>query len=443
MMGSGNVRLTHFGERKKGSFAMFTQALFFLHNLTTLLFGVFLSAFFLGIRQNGRNICTLFLFFHLEGILYVASFLLLGEPAAVRLYPLLVHLPLALFLSLYYKYSFASSCASVFSAYLCCQLSNWIGLAVLAATDRQWCYYLSRILITVLSFFLLCRFVCRTTETIFSKRGREFYVMAFPPFVYYVFDYVFTKFSNLLYSGSSVIVEFMGFIFCAAYFSFLFLYVREYESRMEIRQHNGLMEMQLLSIRSEAEHIKSSKHKLSILKHDMRHQLNIILTQLQNNNVQQAIDYIREINESYEDAAIIPYYPSEMVNSVISIYQARLTDKGIALKCDISMKNAPPGTDAAVCMILSNALENAMHALENADMAEKWVRLFMAQKEHHFLLQIENPILQAPKLVDGIPVSGSQGHGFGVKSILHYVRQLKGQCQFSASDSSFVLRIIV
>lgn len=422
---------------------MFLQILSLTHNLTTMLFGIFLSAFFLGVKQNRRNILTLFLLFSCEGILYITSIMLSGETFSNRIYALIVHLPLILFLVLRYKYSVVSSCISVFSAYLCCQISNWVGLFVLTITDAQWCYYISRILITCLTFFLLCKFVCRTTEAIFTKSTRELYIIGFLPTIYYVSDYAFTKLSDMLYSGNKTVVEFMGFAFCISYLAFLFVYFREYEHKQEIKQYSELMEIQLLSIQKEIEQVKSNKHKLAILRHDMRHHLDIILTQIQNNHTSQAADYIREISNAYDDTVITTYCKNEMINSVISIYQTRFANKKITLNCDISVDKVLPCPDIAICTILSNALENSAHALENMDITKKWINLMITKKQNHLLLQIENPILQAPKFVEGVPTSSKKGHGIGVKSIIYYVEQLNGQCHFSVSNHSFILKIII
>lgn len=422
---------------------MLIQTLTFIHNLTTLLFGIFISAFFLGVRQNFKNICTLSVFFCFEGLLYIIIFLLFGANTADRLYAILIHVPLILFLILYYKYPVSSSCISVFSAYLCCQMSNWSGLLVLTVTHMEWCYFTTRIIITVLTFFLLCKFVCHTTEIIFAKTGRELYIIGFLPTAYYLFDYAFTKLSGLLYSGSEIITESMGFFFCITYFMFLFVYFREYEDRQKALQYSNLMEMQFLSVQNEIEQVKKSKETLAILKHDMRHHLNIILTQLQNNNAEQAMDYIQEINETYDDTAILTYCQNEMINSVISIYHMRFTDRNILFNCDISASESFPCPDTAICTILSNALENSMHALEETDMENKYVNLTISKKQNHFLLQIENPVEEIPKFVDGIPISHRKGHGIGVKSIVYYVNQLNGQCHFSVLDNSFILRIII
>ena len=81
----------------------------------------------------------MFLLFLGQGLLYVIDLALFGETLANMSYPLIVHFPLVLFLSVHYKYPLISSAVSVFSAYLCCQISNWTGLFALAITGLLFC----------------------------------------------------------------------------------------------------------------------------------------------------------------------------------------------------------------------------------------------------------------------------------------------------------------
>ena len=422
---------------------MLLKVLSFTYYTIAILFGFYISAFFLGVKQNRKNILTLFLLALCEGILYMVVLRLMGREINDQ-YVIILHLMLIVSLVLYYKYSVVSSCVSVFSAYLCCQLSNWIGLLVWMITGEEWSYYVSQSVITVIVFFLLCRYVCHTTEIIFARDTRELYIIGFLPTVYYLFDYFFAKLTGLLYSGNKVLVEFMGFVFCISYLVFLIVYFREYEKRQEMKRYSDLMEMQFLSIQKEIKQVKRSKQKLSILRHDMRHHLNIILIQLQNDNVEKAIDYIEAIGDFNDDTMIMTYCKNEIINSVISIYQTWFAEKEITLKCDVSVGEGElPCPDMAIGTILSNALENSMHALEEMDMEEKWIKLSVCEKKDHLLLEIENPIVQIPRFVDGVPTSGQKGHGIGVKSIVYYVEQLNGQCHFSTTDHSFVLRIII
>ena len=422
---------------------MTLQVLAVIHHMTTLLFGIFISAFFLGVHKTRKNIRILSLLFLCEGLLFLFVYHSTDFSTTNRLYPLLIHLPLIFFLTLYYRYSFLSSCVSTFSAYLFCQISNWIGLLALTITDAEWCYYVARILATILTFVLLSKTVCHTTSALFSKDRRTLCIFGFLPFTYYVFDYVSTKFSDLLYSGNKAIVEFMGFIFCVAYLIFLMIYFREYEQKQEISQYTALMKLQLDALQTEIEQVHISEQKLSILRHDMRHHLNLLLTQLHAGNVEQAIQYIHEINDAYDETVITTYCKNEMINAILSIYQTRFSQKNMYLDCQITLPEQLPCSEIAFCVILSNALENAMHALEHNTATQQWARLSLSKKEQHILCSLENPTCEPPEFADGVPISRKSDHGIGVRSIMYYVEQLHGQCQFSLTDGCFVLRIII
>ena len=82
---------------------MSEQILSAVHGVTTMLFGIYCSAFFLGIKPIRKNILTMFLLFSGQGLLYVIDLALFGETLANMSYPLIVHFPLVLFLSVHYS----------------------------------------------------------------------------------------------------------------------------------------------------------------------------------------------------------------------------------------------------------------------------------------------------------------------------------------------------
>ena len=414
-----------------------------IHNATTLFFGIFVSAFFLGVKKTRKNIVTLLLFFGVLGILFLGSFLLIGENSTTQIYPLLIHIPLIIFLVCYYKYRVIAACTAVFSAYLCCQISNWMGIVALDLTGEDVCYYAVRIVVTITVFYILSFKLSHIMEILLNKEIRDVFIVGLLPFSYYIFDYVVTKFSNLLYSGNKSITEFMGFAFCLSYLLFLLFYVREYENRMEIRQYSNLMELQLQSVQKEIEYVEDNKRKLSIMKHDMRHQLHIIEAFLEDGHMEHALEYIKEVDSEYEKMNFKRYCKNELLNSVISIYEMRFEKRGFSLGCDISTQETLPCPDVALCTVLSNALENAMHALERMPRNDKWTELKISMKGEHLLVEVKNPIEKMPQFVDGIPVSKKEGHGIGVKSIVYYVEQMNGQYHFSVTDHVFILRIII
>ena len=73
---------------------MVLQILTYTHHITTILFGIFLSAFFLGVKQDKKNILQLLSLAVVSGILYVLCVLLFGTETVDQIYPLIVHAPL-------------------------------------------------------------------------------------------------------------------------------------------------------------------------------------------------------------------------------------------------------------------------------------------------------------------------------------------------------------
>lgn len=222
---------------------MLLTVLSLIHNAFTLLFGVYVSAAFLGVKMNRKNVFILLLFSIIVGGVYLGSYLWLGTSGTEKIYPFIIRLPLMLFLTFGFKYRAPLSSFAVLTAYLCCQISNWVGLAALSICNEQWLYFAVRIVITVATFILLICYVSDAMSVLMQKSTKNLLILGIIPFVYYLFDYVTKVYTSLLYSGMEVVSEFLGFMLCIFYLLFIFLYFRQYEEKLEAEQKNRLIEL--------------------------------------------------------------------------------------------------------------------------------------------------------------------------------------------------------
>jgi len=422
---------------------MILEILTYTHNITTMLFGIFLSAFFLGVKKDKKNVWKLLLLAVISGGLYMVCVSLLGPEMVDQIYPLIVHVPLLLMLVLYYKFRPLPSLISIFTAYLCCQCSNWIGLFVLSITGKEWCYYACRIVVTLVVFWVLCHYVCQTTTMLFAKTDRELLIIGSLPLVYYIFDYATTKFSNLLYTGNRAVPEFLGFAICLSYLFFLLIYFREYEMKSKAEQYNELIRMQMNSFQAEMDNTRKSEKKMSILRHDTRHHMAVLRTLIQQEDCEKALEYLNEVSQTYDDTVIKTYCKNEMVNSVLSIYNTRFEEQRIRWEVQVSIGEKLPCSEMMFCAILSNVLENALHAVQELPQKKRLIQLSLSEKSGHLLLMAKNTVRNAPVFNDGVPVTERSGHGLGAKSIVYYVEKLNGQYQFFMENGDFVVRIIL
>lgn len=153
---------------------MLLQILTYTHHLTTMLFGIFLSAFFLGVKQNKKNVCILLGGGAVSGLFFLICNTVFGSLFTEAVYPIFVHLPLFLLLVFYYRFRWLPSIISIMTAYLCCQFSNWAGIFALSLSGLDWVYYLVRIIVTVAVFVFLSRYLCQTTALLFAKSDRVY-----------------------------------------------------------------------------------------------------------------------------------------------------------------------------------------------------------------------------------------------------------------------------
>ena len=422
---------------------MILGILTYTHNITTMLFGIFLSAFFLGVKQDKKNVLKLLLLAVISGTLYFAMASLFDSTIVDQLYPVLVHVPLLLVLVLYYKFRILPSLISIFTAYLCCQCSNWMGLLALSVTGEEWCYYACRIVVTLVVFWVLCRYVCQTTAMLLTKTNRELLLIGSLPLVYYIFDYATTKFSSLLYTGNRAVPEFLGFAICLSYLIFLLVYFREYEMKSKAEQYNELIRMQMNSFQVEMDNTRKSEKKMSILRHDTRHHMAVLRTLIQQGDCEKALEYLNEVSQTYDDTVIKTYCKNEMVNSVLSIYNTRFEEQRIRWEVQVRIGDKLPCSEMMFCAILSNVLENAMHAVQELPQKKRLIQLSLSEKSGHLLLMAKNTVQNAPLFNDGVPVTERSGHGLGARSIVYYVEKLNGQYQFFMENGDFVVRIIL
>ena len=422
---------------------MLDSILFILHHTTTLLFGVFLSAAFLGIHMNLKNILILFGFSSFVGVFYALSAIFFGQDVATQVYPLIVHMPLIIFLSLFYKFSMMLSSLSVLTAYLCCQISKWIGLVAFNLTHLDNVYYGVRIVVTIITFIILIRFVSDATAQLVQMSSRLLIIFTLLPFTYYLFDYVTGVYTSLIYSGKEVIAEFLGFVLCIIYLLFLLIYFKQYEEKRETEQKKRMLEMQRFQTQKEIQTIKRSEYAVSLLRHDLRHFLANIAALIDNNEIAKAKGYINEVIQSVDETAVHKYCKNEIVNMILSSYENELREHNIELQNCIRIPEKLRVPNVDLTSILSNALENAIHAVLPLEIEKRKIVLDIRMDDEKLLMSIKNPIAEKPRMIDGIPYSGQEGHGFGTQSICYTTDKLNGNWQFSVKEDWFILKIVL
>ena len=409
----------------------------------TLYFGVFVTTSIIGIKNSRKNLLILNIFCISDLLLHL---LLMRHTDTIHVsnaYPLLTHLPLLLLLILVFKRRFLKSLLCVTTAYLCCQICNWLSIIPEMYSCDDWIVNLTYILGIIITYLIVWKFAATALSEVLNKADAELIPFCIMPFFYYIFDYATTVYTKLLYAGNHLVVEFVPFLMCICYLIFCVIYCRQYERQQQIATQNYFMQLKQVQYAREMDSMKRNEKNVSLLRHDMRHFLNNIAAFIENGESDKALEYIHGLVNTTEKTVTDRYCANEIINIILLSNHDKLETEGIALNYTITVPSKLDISDIDMTAILQNALENAIHAVTGLEKNKRFINLSVSLKNGKLLISVENPYATAPKLENGMPIAIEKGHGLGTRSIKLTANRLGGNCQFSVTDKLFIVRVII
>ena len=416
-----------------------------LDGFAVSLFGSVLSASFCNaLNTRKKRIlfwCCALLLPLAQGIIYT----LWGNDFLRRLYPLVVHLPLAVVLfALTGKPLWSFFC--VFSAYLCCQLRRWIALLVVAiASGGETMQDVVQLLVSLPLALLLLRFVSPAVRQLAERPVRIQLRFGVIPAIYYGFDYLTTVYTDLLQRGDPVAVEFMPFVCCLAYLVFLLYSSAQTQKRFQLQQAQKVLDTQLNQSVREINALRESQALAQQYRHDLRHHLQYVSACIENGQPEQAQEYISGICHEIEAQKVQRYCENEAANLILSSFAGRAKKGGIRMNIQGALPASIGISDQDLCVLLSNVLENALHACQDLAAGNRSCAIDVQfyERAGKLFLQVANPCREDIPFEDGIPIADRPGHGIGVQSICAIVQRYGGLHTFTVQKGKFILRLSI
>ena len=408
-----------------------------------LMFGLFLSASIAGGWKTQRQKRLLFALCPLFLLIQILCYLIWGITATRQMYPLLIHLPLVLILIFVLKKRADVSLVSVCTAYLCCQLPRWANLAITALTDSELIGEIGYTVLIFPIFFLLHRYFSRVAYDAMTYSSQTLFLFGSLPFVYYVFDYATVIYSNALYAGIPALTEFFPTALIIFYVAFLSAYHAQTQKRAQAELQRSMLEVELKQSGTELESMRHVQTQTAIYQHNMRHHLTAIDGFLSADDPRQAREYIKKVQADVESITPRRFCENELVNLLCSSFANRAESSKICLSVKANLPNKLSVSDTELCALLSNGLENALHAVSGLEPDLRWAELYCDVRSGKLLIEIKNPYSGKITIQNGLPAVRQAGHGYGCRSIKAIAEQNGGLCSFVAETGLFTLRVVL
>ena len=406
-----------------------------------LIFGTEVAVSSAGMARTRKNYLVLGYITVILFILQVVCLQIWGLEMAEKMYPVISHLPVVIFIVVYLKRSWIISLTSMFVSFLCCQLPRWIGTVVGSAFHSVSMDHVAYILAACMMYFFLRKYALKSVQHMLERSVKSCLLFGAMPAFYYIFLYSATIYTDFMYSGSRVAVQFIPFVTSIFYFAFVLLYYDEAQKQASVQRERDMLETQLMQAQTEFASMRQMQQNAATYRHDMRHHFAFLQSLALDERIDEIKEYLRTAQSDMDAITPIRFCKNETVNLILSAYTAKAKQSEILLTIDAKLPESLKFSDTELCSLLSNALENAIHACENiTNSNERYIKLRVYSKNNKLCIDIRNSYQTEPIFHQGLLVSKEQGHGFGTKSMAHIVEKHGGVCQFTVKNGWFIFQ---
>lgn len=407
-------------------------------------FGIFLSAGFCGIPLRKDILPGLVLVTGLllacQGVCYG----LFGLEFTRWIYPLIQHLPLMCYLALGHKKSWAVAAVSVFLAYLCCQIPRWFATAVHIFTDEVLYRDILYAIAVPVVYGFLHAYAVKPVQKILSRSAVSVWAIGLLPLLYYVFDYATTVYTDALYSGNPYVAQIMPSVMSVGYILFMLIYQSKLEEQDAANQERFLLSLQLRRSQAEFSALCQMQEQANRFHHDLRHHTSLLMDYAEKGALPEIKAYLQELRQELDMISFKRYCGHQVADLLLSHFDIQAKKAGVRLAVNAELPAVLPIKDTELCSLLSNSLENAIHACAQVqEAADRVVNVGLSVKQRNLLLSVQNPYAGDVTIVNGMPVSRRSGHGLGTRSMASVVNQHGGMIHFTAEKGVFLLQVSV
>lgn len=263
-----------------------------------------------------------------------------------------------------------------------------------------------------------------------------------PAFAIYS-DALVTMNTEWLNSFPQILSRLMTALSLLVSWKWITLDIRSLEKLFYQKNINHVLHQQTEGLLAQAQLLKETEEHIRICKHDMRHHLNVIHTLLAESNLNDARNYIQNIDSNLQNTETVVYCENTIINSIFLVYMAKAKEKGIFVASSLNIPNHIPWHVNDIAMLIANAFENAIHATEKESVFPKSIEITANYHQQQLAIVIKNLCSTEVKLGrHGFPITEEADHGFGVSSILAIVNKYQAYASCTHDHGWFILTFL-
>ena len=225
----------------------------------------------------------------------------------------------------------------------------------------------------------------------------------------------------------------MYFLGLASLFCILFSY-KKLQQNFRLSTELSLLEQQEHSLNQYVEEAKARYDRTKSFRHDIRNHIAVVKKLLQGGKLEEAVSYIEDMDDMAEKMS----FPCSTNNPVVDILVGNklgiAKSMGIDVDCSLLLPYPCSLRDIDICIVLSNALDNAIRAVKSLGTAtEKYICVSGRLQGDFLMIETQN----------SFHGKGAFKKGTGLSNVKKVAEKYGGAMSIETQENVFVLHVLL
>ncbi|NMS91177.1 GHKL domain-containing protein [Clostridioides difficile] len=241
-----------------------------------------------------------------------------------------------------------------------------------------------------------------------------------------------------LLSNVSITEEIQAFLFsiigtmCVSFSIFTF---KKLMQSLEDDKEKAIMNQQIYAQKNYIEEAKSRLSQTISFRHDFNNHLAIVNGLLKKGQISKAQDYLNKLEKVTSDLSFSCNTRNVVIDALFNNKLSIAKQLGIQVDCEVIIPKDTNIKDFDLCIVFSNAIDNAIKACRFVDKQSRYLKLSTKLEGGFFMIEIKNSYNSMNNYTGG--------SGIGISNIKEIAKKYQGAISIDKASDYFQINIML
>lgn len=224
----------------------------------------------------------------------------------------------------------------------------------------------------------------------------------------------------------------------------VFVLFSRLQKQLSLKRDTDILTAQLDQQEMSVLRLETLYNRTRSFRHDIKNHILLMNMLAEQGHFDELKKYLRDMSGVIDESDYVRISGVSAVDAILNEKMYEAQAKGITTNYDVVNLDKNNIQPIDLCVILSNALDNAIEANEKIeDASGRYIKLKVHGNETFSVISVSNPSGEEPKKTSSglfaTSKEDAEAHGFGLKSIENTMKKYRGEMVAKCEDGVFTL----